>query len=159
MRVAGKKSLAELGTDSVDTSYLHAADRRVPLRADAAGVPRAVPGGQIPPAGTRQLLGYNCVTLVVHNPIAGGRFSDKNQTRPARCVAAATSVPRERSPPWPSTGMGLSLLETALRRCVHHSKLQVLDGSDGVIVGVGASDQLKADLDALEKGPLPEDDR
>lgn len=52
---------------------------------------------------------------------------------------------------------GLSMIETALRWVVHHSALKVKDGNDGVIIGVSSIDQLGQNLDALEKGPLPED--
>jgi aflatoxin B1 aldehyde reductase len=52
---------------------------------------------------------------------------------------------------------GLTLVETALRWCVHHSALKVKDGNDGVIVGVSSLSQLKSNLAALEKGPLPQD--
>jgi len=52
---------------------------------------------------------------------------------------------------------GLTLIETALRWVVHHSKLKVKDGNDGVIIGVSSIDQLKSNLKDLEKGPLPEE--
>lgn len=52
---------------------------------------------------------------------------------------------------------GLTMIETALRWVVHHSALRVKDGNDGVIIGVSSIDQLGQNLDALEKGPLPED--
>jgi aflatoxin B1 aldehyde reductase len=51
----------------------------------------------------------------------------------------------------------LTLLETALRWCVHHSALKVMDGNDGVIIGVSSLKQLEGNLRDLEKGPLPED--
>jgi aflatoxin B1 aldehyde reductase len=52
----------------------------------------------------------------------------------------------------------LSLLEIALRWCVHHGKLQVKDGGrDGVIIGVSGFAQLEGNLRDLEKGPLPEE--
>ena len=51
----------------------------------------------------------------------------------------------------------LTLLETALRWCVHHSALKVLDGNDGIIIGVSKTEQLEGNLNDLEKGPLPEE--
>jgi aflatoxin B1 aldehyde reductase len=51
----------------------------------------------------------------------------------------------------------LTLLETALRWCVHHSALKVMDGNDGLIIGVSSLKQLEGNLRDLEKGPLPED--
>lgn len=53
---------------------------------------------------------------------------------------------------------GVPLLEVALRWLVHHSALRMKDGGrDGVILGVSSKEQLEQNLDALEKGPLPED--
>jgi len=51
----------------------------------------------------------------------------------------------------------LTLLETALRWCVHHSILKIKDGNDGVIIGVSSLAQLQSNLRDLEKGPLPEE--
>lgn len=53
----------------------------------------------------------------------------------------------------------LTLLEVALRWCVHHSKLQMVDGTkrDGVIIGVSSLKQLQGNLTDLEKGPLPDE--
>jgi aflatoxin B1 aldehyde reductase len=53
----------------------------------------------------------------------------------------------------------LTLLEIALRWCVHHSKLKTRakGGNDGVIVGVSSFSQLESNLADLEKGPLPEE--
>jgi aflatoxin B1 aldehyde reductase len=51
----------------------------------------------------------------------------------------------------------LTLIETALRWCVHHSSLKVKDGNDGVLVGVSSLKQLEGNLRDLEKGPLPEE--
>ena len=53
----------------------------------------------------------------------------------------------------------LTLLEIALRWCVHHSALRTRakGGNDGVIIGVSSFQQLEGNLSDLEKGPLPED--
>lgn len=56
----------------------------------------------------------------------------------------------------------LTLLETALRWCVHHSQLKVggVDkegGNDGIIIGVSSQKQLESNLADLEKGPLPQE--
>ena len=52
----------------------------------------------------------------------------------------------------------LTLLEVALRWCVHHSALKMVDGGrDGVIIGVSSLKQLEGNLTDLEKGPLPEE--
>lgn len=51
----------------------------------------------------------------------------------------------------------LTLVETALRWCVHHSQLKLAPegGNDGVIIGVSSFGQLETNLRDLEKGPLP----
>jgi aflatoxin B1 aldehyde reductase len=53
----------------------------------------------------------------------------------------------------------LTLLEIALRWCVHHSELKtrVKGGNDGIIIGVSSFSQLESNLADLEKGPLPEE--
>ncbi|KAI0454967.1 aflatoxin B1 aldehyde reductase member 2 [Xylaria acuta] len=114
--------------------------------------------------------------IVVYNPIAGGlfsgkikskdfettegRFSTRNPTgvqyrkryfkdstfRALRTIEAAL----ERHP-------GLTMIETALRWTVHHSALRVTNGGDGILIGISSYDQLDGNLDALEKGPLPDD--
>lgn len=53
--------------------------------------------------------------------------------------------------------LGLTLLEIAFRWLVHHSKLKVKDGNDGVVIGISSLAQLKSNLDNLEKGPLPDE--
>lgn len=40
---------------------------------------------------------------------------------------------------------------------MHHSKLRVKDGNDGILIGVSSVEQLENNLDNLEKGPLPAD--
>lgn len=52
----------------------------------------------------------------------------------------------------------LTLIETALRWVVHHSKLNVLKekGNDGIIVGVSSLKQLEGNVKDCEKGPLPD---
>ena len=52
---------------------------------------------------------------------------------------------------------GLTMVETALRWCVHHSGLKIKDGNDGIIIGVSSLKQLTENLRGLEKGPLPQD--
>ncbi|KAK4186176.1 putative aflatoxin B1 aldehyde reductase member [Podospora australis] len=114
--------------------------------------------------------------IVVYNPLAGGlfsgkikskdfvpaegRFSDSTTTmgkmyrnryfrdttfRALQVVEAATEK------------AGLTLIEAALRWTVHHSALKVLDGNDGIIIGVSSYEQLDSNLTDLEKGPLPEE--
>lgn len=52
----------------------------------------------------------------------------------------------------------LTMVEIALRWCIHHSKLKIKDGgNDGVIIGVSSFEQLEGNLRDLEKGMLPEE--
>jgi len=54
----------------------------------------------------------------------------------------------------------LTLIETALRWCVHHSKLNMKreeGGNDGIIMGVSSRKQLEQNIVDLEKGPLPQE--
>lgn len=52
---------------------------------------------------------------------------------------------------------GLTLLEIAFRWMVHHSALKVMDGNDGLVIGISSLKQLEANLNEVEKGPLPEE--
>ncbi|KAH9889652.1 Aldo/keto reductase [Xylariomycetidae sp. FL2044] len=52
---------------------------------------------------------------------------------------------------------GVNPLEMAMRWIVHHSQLDVLGGGDGVVIGASTLQQLRDNLDYLEKGPLPQD--
>ncbi|KAI0378852.1 Aldo/keto reductase [Hypomontagnella monticulosa] len=49
---------------------------------------------------------------------------------------------------------GLNPLEVAMRWLMHHSKLRVKDEGDGVVIGFSNLQQLRDNLDYLEKGPL-----
>lgn len=53
----------------------------------------------------------------------------------------------------------IPLIETALRWCVHHSKLKMRTegGDDGIIIGISSYGQLEQNVEACEKGPLPEE--
>ena len=53
----------------------------------------------------------------------------------------------------------LTLIETALRWCTHHSKLKLNNngGNDGIIIGVSSLKQLEDNLADSEKGPLPDE--
>jgi aflatoxin B1 aldehyde reductase len=51
---------------------------------------------------------------------------------------------------------GLTMVEIALRWCVHHSALNVnVGGGDGIITGFSSLAQLETNLTDLQKGPLP----
>lgn len=51
---------------------------------------------------------------------------------------------------------GLTLIETAFRWLVHHSKLRTFDG-DGIVIGASSLEQLDSNLKDLQKGPLPDE--
>jgi aflatoxin B1 aldehyde reductase len=117
------------------------------------------------------------LAFYAYNPLAGGLFSGKYTStadRPDAGRFSDNSGPmggryRERYfHPAIFAALGavepvakkhnVTLVETALRWLVHHSGLEVKDGGkDGIILGVSSLEQLEANLDALEKGPLPEE--
>jgi len=114
--------------------------------------------------------------IVIYNPLAGGLFSGKYKSM---------EVPKEGRYSDAVGQMGgmyrgryfkdatfdalrtiepvvekhnLTMLETGLRWCVHHSKLNVsTGGGDGIIIGVSSQKQLEQNLKDLEKGPLPDE--
>jgi aflatoxin B1 aldehyde reductase len=113
--------------------------------------------------------------IVIYNPLAGGFFSGKYKS---------ANVPAEGRYSDASGGLGaqyrkryfkdanfealsviepvaakhgLTLIEIALRWCLHHSALNIQDGNDGIIVGVSSLSQLKENLADLKKRPLPDD--
>ena len=51
---------------------------------------------------------------------------------------------------------GLTVIETAFRWLVHHSKLCPFDG-DGIVIGASSVEQLDCNLKNLQKGPLPDE--
>ncbi|KAG5935209.1 hypothetical protein E4U53_000487 [Claviceps sorghi] len=114
--------------------------------------------------------------IVVYNPIAGGLFSGKIKSRDMvpesgrfSDVASAQGTNYRQRYFRDSTFQamqlvekavekhGLTMIETALRWIVHHSKLNILKGNDGILIGVSSVQQLGDNLDHLEKGPLPEE--
>lgn len=116
--------------------------------------------------------------IVVYNPIAGGILSGKYKSdevpKEGRFSDSAVSGKIYRSRyfndgTWQAIEIiekaiakhpGLTMVETALRWCVHHSKLNMRHngkGNDGIIIGASSVAQLESNLNDLEKGPLPED--
>lgn len=53
----------------------------------------------------------------------------------------------------------IPLIEVALRWCIHHSKSQtpLKGGNDGVIIGISSYSQVVQNVEACEKGPLPDE--
>jgi aflatoxin B1 aldehyde reductase len=113
--------------------------------------------------------------IVVYNPIAGGLFSGKFKTseiptegRFSDAVGAMGVNYRQRyfhdstfkalqtiEPVVEKHG--LTMVETALRWVVHHSALNIMDGNDGIIIGVSSLAQLESNLKDAKKGPLPQE--
>ncbi|EXJ96029.1 hypothetical protein A1O1_01155 [Capronia coronata CBS 617.96] len=116
--------------------------------------------------------------VVIYNPLAGGVFSGKYKSKseiPAEGRFANVNerqgkMYRERY--FHDTTFSalqhlepvvkqhnLTLVETALRWCVHHSLLKLASqgGNDGIIIGVSSLSQLQQNLADLEKGPLPDE--
>jgi aflatoxin B1 aldehyde reductase len=115
------------------------------------------------------------IDLVVYNPIAGGLFSGKYKTKDipaegrysnaigpmgdmyrARYFKDSTFKALQIIEPAVEKA-GLTMIETAFRWCIHHSGLNVLNGNDGIIIGVSTLAQLDGNLKDCEKGPLPEE--
>ncbi|KAI4185836.1 MAG: hypothetical protein L6R41_003883 [Letrouitia leprolyta] len=114
--------------------------------------------------------------IVIYNPLAGGLFSGKiksaeipTEGRYSETSAAEGANYRKRyfrDATFDALRLieqtaqkhNLTLLEIALRWCVHHSALKMKDGGrDGVIIGVSSFSQLEGNLKDLEKGPLPDE--
>lgn len=118
--------------------------------------------------------------VVVYNPIAGGLFSGKyksadipssgrysdsvgrmGQMYRARYFKDSTFEALRLIEPVVEKH-GLTMVETALRWCLHHSALNVRGvegkrGDDGLIIGASSLEQLESNLGDCEKGPLPAD--
>lgn len=115
------------------------------------------------------------IDIVVYNPIAGGLFSGKIKSKDAipaegRFSDTATSGSMYRKRYFQDATFdalrliepvvekhGLTMIETALRWVVNHSRLDIKGGKDGILIGVSSLQQLKGNLADLEKGPLPEE--
>ncbi|KAH8896486.1 Aldo/keto reductase [Thozetella sp. PMI_491] len=211
-----EKSLAELGTDSVDILYLHAADRATPFTDTISALDKLHKAGKFTTLGLSNFTAfevaevvmtakynnwvrptlyqamYNAITrsiepelvpalrrygidIVIYNPIAGGLFSGKIKSvdvvpESGRYNADDNMGKMYRKRYIKDTSFqalqliepvvarhGLTMIETALRWAVHHSALKVLDGNDGIIIGVSSKEQIDDNLTNLEKGPLPDE--
>lgn len=119
------------------------------------------------------------IDVVVYNPIAGGLFSGKYKSKDEdlqdggrfsasvntklaenyrkRYFKDATFEALKIIQPVVEKN-GLTMLETAFRWLTNHSALNIKDGgNDGIIIGISSEQQLKQNLENLEKGPLPEE--
>ncbi|KAI9772997.1 MAG: hypothetical protein M1839_002267 [Geoglossum umbratile] len=117
------------------------------------------------------------IDIVVYNPLAGGFLSGKYKTIDVPPDGRFSDAHGRMGPMYRNRffkdaylealriiepvvqNHGLTLPETALRWLVHHSALNIKPesgGKDGVIIGASNLDQLKSNLNDLEKGPLPE---
>lgn len=118
---------------------------------------------------------YYGINILAYNPLAGGvlsgryesceipkegRFSDVEGNTSAKIYrdryfnqVYVDAVNRLK----PVTEKhGLTLIETAYRWLVHHSKLRPFDG-DGIVIGASSIEQLDSNLKDLKKGPLPDE--
>jgi aflatoxin B1 aldehyde reductase len=119
---------------------------------------------------------YN-ISIVIYNPLAGGLFSGKIKSADIAPSSGRFSNTAKMGEMYRDRYFkdstfealklvekvaqkhSLTLLEIALRWCVHHSELKTRakGGNDGVIIGVSSFEQLEGNLADLEKGPLPEE--
>lgn len=120
---------------------------------------------------------YN-IDIVIYNPLAGGLFSGKIKSKDHIPEEGRFSNKSERTGTMyreryfkdatfealrviesVAEKHNLTLVEIALRWCIHHSQLKTRakDGNDGVIIGVSGLGQLLTNINDLEKGPLPDE--
>ncbi|KAI8626160.1 NADP-dependent oxidoreductase domain-containing protein [Xylariaceae sp. FL1651] len=116
------------------------------------------------------------LSLVIYNPLAGGLFSGKYSTldQPAEGrFSGSTNIGKMYRDRYFKQSVidalgvvepvakkhNIPLIEVALRWCLHHSKLRPKSkgGDDGVILGISSYDQLVQNVEACEKGPLPDE--
>ncbi|WVW85933.1 hypothetical protein I302_107971 [Kwoniella bestiolae CBS 10118] len=116
------------------------------------------------------------IDWVVYNPIAGGLLSGKYKSadppKDGRFGSESSTGENYRKRYFRPAAFdaleviekaikphNLTMVETALRWCVHHSELKLASkgGNDGIIIGVSSFSQLESNLADLEKGPLPDD--
>ncbi|CAE7208242.1 hypothetical protein CFE70_009108 [Pyrenophora teres f. teres 0-1] len=118
------------------------------------------------------------IDIVIYNPLAGGLFSGKIKSKDIKPDEGRFGTKADRVGSMyrdryfkdatfqalriaedAAQRHDLTLLEVALRWCIHHSELKtrIKGGNDGVIIGVSSSKQLQGNLADVEKGPLPDD--
>ncbi|KAH6689481.1 NADP-dependent oxidoreductase domain-containing protein [Plectosphaerella plurivora] len=116
------------------------------------------------------------ISLVIYNPLAAGLFSGKYTSldTPAEGRFSDTSALGKMymSRYFKQSTMdalavvepvakkhGVPLIEVGLRWCIHHSKLKTRakGGNDGVILGISSYQQLEQNVEACEKGLLPDE--
>nr|GAT51696.1 predicted protein [Mycena chlorophos] len=109
------------------------------------------------------------------SPLAGGFFTGKYASMESEAAAGSRMNPDNlpgksmRARYWNESAFaalaairpviekhGLTMAEVGLRWVAHHSQLKREHG-DAIIIGASSLPQLNANLDDLEKGPLPED--
>ncbi|KAL4755579.1 Aldo/keto reductase [Aspergillus foveolatus] len=84
------------------------------------------------------------IDIVIFNPLAGGFLSGKYNASHILAEGRFSEQNKIR-------GKVLTMVEVALRWCVHHSALKVINGHDGIITGFSSFCQLRSNLDYLEK--------
>ncbi|PSK33508.1 hypothetical protein B9Z65_7395 [Elsinoe australis] len=113
------------------------------------------------------------ISILIYNPLAGGVLSGRYKNREAPTDGRfsdtdATVGKMYRDRYFHDQNFAalellepivkeheLSLPQVALRWCAYHSKLDSSKG-DGIVIGVSSFDQLRANLDHLQEGLLPD---
>ncbi len=115
--------------------------------------------------------------MVIYNPLAGGLLSGKIKSGDVPTEGRFSSVSSAQGANYRSryfrdavfdglkaiedaiSNRNLTMVEVALRWCVHHSQIKLANkgGNDGIIIGLSSFKQLESNLNDLEKGPLPEE--
>ncbi|KAK7409405.1 hypothetical protein QQX98_008414 [Neonectria punicea] len=183
LREYWETSLRKLGVDCAEIMYLHAPGRTTSYDIAYRGFVKPTVHQGIYNAMSRSLeseleprLRKFDISLIICNPPAAGLFSGKYTTldEPADdhfntknnlgqlytdryfkqsvmdTLALIEPIAKEH---------GIPLIETALRWRVHHSKLRMRSngGHDGIIIGISSYKQLEQNIEACEKGPLPDE--
>jgi len=118
------------------------------------------------------------IDIVFYNPLAGGLLTGRYKSMEVPSEGRFSDAPGQRAGTmyrnryWNPRYFqalaeiepvlekeGISMVEAALRWAKHHSGLNVSQGAttgDGIIIGASSDEQLRQNLDALAKGPLPQ---
>ncbi|KAI9148892.1 aflatoxin B1 aldehyde reductase member 2 [Paramyrothecium foliicola] len=116
------------------------------------------------------------IDLIIYNPLAAGLFSGKytslEQPASGRFSDSSALGKMYMSRYFKQSTMdalaiiepvakkhNIPLIEVGLRWCIHHSKLRPRSrgGNDGLIIGISSYSQLEQNIEACEKGPLPDE--
>ncbi|KAI0438603.1 Aldo/keto reductase [Xylaria telfairii] len=145
-------SLRELGTECVAIFYLHAPDRSIPFARTLSAVDKLYKAGKLKRLGLSNYTAFEVAEMALTCAHRG--LSVRPTVYQALYNPVFRGIEDELVGADPAEGRaGIPPLEVALRWIAHHSLLSAEKG-DGVVLGFSKLEQLRDNLDALEKGPL-----